>query len=303
MLRAGESISVREIIVALALLIVALATFAAAAGLFWQHGGNGQYATTTLRGETVDVYGRGIYQHDSVFVGAGNRGTDAVILFLGGPLLLVAAFSYRRRSLYGALLLAGALTLFLYVYASYSLGVAYNPIFLAYIALFGASLWALVFTVTSIDFDDLARRMRPGIPQRGLAIFLFASAVATLVIWLTPLVAAVATGDPPDRLDLYTTKITDTLDIGVVTPAVTIAGVLVLRGHPLGYIAAFALLTLEAALAPLIAAQTISQLWAGVDFTPPEIVGPMLGFVALAAIAVAFILALLRHIDGNGAAP
>jgi hypothetical protein len=50
------------------------------------------------------------------------------------------------------LVLTGALTWFLYVGASYALGaVAYNNLFLIYVALFSASLFAFVLALTSID--------------------------------------------------------------------------------------------------------------------------------------------------------
>jgi len=56
------------------------------------------------------------------------------------------------------------------------------------------------------------------------------------------------------------------------------------------------LLILLALLAPLIAAQTISQLSAGVVLTPGQIVGPVSGFVVLALAAIAVVWSLLRRI-------
>ena len=32
-----------------------------------------------MRGETIDLYAEGLYRSDSVFKGAGNRGTDVVV--------------------------------------------------------------------------------------------------------------------------------------------------------------------------------------------------------------------------------
>jgi hypothetical protein len=57
------------------------------------------------------------------------------------------------------------------------------------------------------------------------------------------------------------------------------------------------MLVLEAMLAPLIVAQTVSQLAAGVTFTPAEVAGPMVGFVAVAAAALWFLIGLLRTLD------
>ncbi len=87
------------------------------------------------------------------------------------------------------------------------------------------------------------------------------------------------------------------LDLAVITPATFISGALILRRSPLGYLIALSLLVLEAMLAPLIVAQTVSQLAAGVTFTPAEIIGPIAGFVVLALVAVWTIFAILRGIS------
>lgn len=87
----------------------------------------------------------------------------------------------------------------------------------------------------------------------------------------------------------------DVLDLGLITPATFIAGVLIWRRNPVGYLVAFALLVLEVMLTPMIATQTVSQLLAGIAFTPAEIIGPMIGFATLGLFALWVLLILLRH--------
>ena len=72
---------------------------------------------TTVRGEVVDLFGAGIYRYDSVFSGAGNRGTDVVTLVIALPLLVMSVLGCRRGSLRWQLVLTGALAYFLYVCA------------------------------------------------------------------------------------------------------------------------------------------------------------------------------------------
>lgn len=55
-------------------------------------------------------------------------------------------------------------------------------------------------------------------------------------------------------------------------------------------------LTLEAMFAPMIAAQTVGQLAAGVEFSTTEVIGPITGFVVLAGVAAWFLIAIARHI-------
>src|SRR3954464_9950755 len=162
-------------------LVAALAAVAAGVGLFRQ-GGSGPQSFTTLHGEVVRLYGRGLYRHDTLLLGAGNRGTDAVTLFLGIPLLVCAILLYRHGSLRGALLLTGMLAYILYVYASLALGAAYNESFLLSVALFSSSLFAFVRLLTSIDLAALPAHFSPRRPRRGVAAFMAVCGVVTLIV-------------------------------------------------------------------------------------------------------------------------
>jgi hypothetical protein len=285
----------------LASLIAALSLVVAGVGLFWQDSGSPS-SIITVRGESAQVYGQGLYRYDSVFLGSGNQGTDAVVLALGIPLLVLSTVLYRRGSVRGGLLLLGTLFYFFYVYTSYSLGVAYNELFLVYVALFSASLYAFVLTFTSFDMEALPAHFTSGLPRRVPALFMLASGLVTLVVWSSPLLVALSQGHMPDRLDHYTTKVTEALDIAIIVPAAFASGWLILRRAPLGYLIAFALLILEAMLAPLIVAQTVSQLAAGVSFPPGQIVGMIGGFSVLAVMAIWVIVALNRNISDSAEA-
>jgi hypothetical protein len=280
----------------LAWLIAVLALVAAGAGLFWP-GGDGPVSITTPWGETVELYGRGLYRHDTLFRTGAFQGADTVTLVLGIPLLVLTAPRYRRGSLRGGLLFLGTLGWFLYTYASMALGTAYNELFLLYIALFSASLFAFVLAFTSIDPRGLAGRLSPAVPRRAVAGFMLASGMVTMVVWLGPLLGALARGEPPALLDSYTTTVTDVLDLGVIAPAVFLSGALILRREPLGYVIAFSLLVLEALLAPMMAAQTAFQVAAGVPITAAEFAPPLAGFGVLALAAIAVLVALLRAIE------
>jgi hypothetical protein len=217
-------------------LIALLALIAAGVGLFWQDGG-GSFYFTTLRGQSVEMYGQGLYRHDPLFVGAGNRGTDAVTLFLGIPLLVSSALLYRRGSLRGGLVLTGALMWFLYVGASYALGaLAYNDLFLVYVVLFSASLFPFILTFTSIDVRALPSHFSSEMPRRGTAVFMFASGLLTLFVWLAEPITALMKGRPPEHLGPYSTLFTNALDMAIVVPAALLAGALILRRSPVGYL-------------------------------------------------------------------
>ena len=277
------------LVVVLSWTIVALAMVAAAVGLLWRTG-SGSFTVTSARGQSVQLYGRGLYHFDTLFAAGGAQGTDAVVLLLAVPLLAWSTLRYRRVGVRGRLTHTGLLAFFLYVYASLALGtVAFNRMFPVYVTLFSASLFGTVLAARSTEVPH-----SPALPRRGLAAFLYGSGAVTLAVWGWPLAAAVASGTTTARLDTYTTEVTFALDLAVITPLTLLAGALVTRGRALGYPLAVPLLVLEATLAPLITAQTTGQVAAGVRFTPAEVAGPIAGFIVLAACAVWFLLAITR---------
>lgn len=280
-------------------LIAVLAVIAAAAGLFVA-AGDGPASVTSVRGEQVDLFARGLYRYDSLFVGAGNRGTDAITLLIGVPLLLASLAWYRRGSWRGGVATMGALTYFLYVYATYSLGTAYNELYLLYVALFSASLFALLKAFGSFDVEELGRRLFSRTPPRGMAIFMFISGAVTLVVWLVAPVTAMLGDGVPAGLSAYTTLVTTSLDVAIIVPVAVVAGVWVWHRDPRWVLLAGPLLVLEAMLAPMIAAQTVSQLAAGITYTAGEVIGPLSGFLLLAVVAVGYLLSVLRGLPARG---
>jgi hypothetical protein len=252
----------------------------------------------TTRGGLIDLYGAGIYRYDSLFAGAGNRGTDAVTLAIALPLLVVSVWRFRGGSPRWHLILTGVLLWFLYVYATLAVGAAFNPLFLVYVAVFGASLWCLVLAARGFDRNWLGGLLDQ-LPRRWPAVFLITSGVLTTALWCTPVLVAQLAGSTPDRLDGYTTLVTVAVDTAVIAPAAVVAGLLIWRRRASGYLAAIPLLVLEGLLAPLIVAQTISQLRAGVDLAPGEVVGPVVGFGILALAAAAVLWTILRRIPSS----
>ena len=81
-----ESRRVSRSVVVLAALVAVLSGMAAVVGLL-ATGGDTPMTVTSAHGEIVELYGSGLYDGDTVFKGAGNRGSDLVTLALGVPLL------------------------------------------------------------------------------------------------------------------------------------------------------------------------------------------------------------------------
>ncbi len=276
--------------------IAILAVIAAGIGLFSQ-GGNGPFPFTTIHGNTIEMYGRGIYHNDSLFTGALFRGTDAVTLFVSLPLLLISHFSYRRGSLRGRIFLIGMVLYFLYIGVTYTFSVTFNSLFLVYTALFSASLIATITALTTFDTQYLASKVTANMPHRGIAIFMFVAGLGTLMLWLSELIGPLMTGQAPVNLGSYTTMFTHGLDSAVITPATIITGIYLLKRKPLGYLLAAPLLILCALVGLTVIAQTISQSLVGITFPIGVYIGMFGSWVVMGAFAIGLAISFFRNIS------
>jgi hypothetical protein len=295
-------VSPSKVVVRLAVLLAVVVAVAAAVGLF-ASGGPGPHEVVTVRGQSVEVYGTGLYRHDSWLIGVGNRGSDAVTLFLEVPALLAALVAYRRRSLRGTVILVGVLGWLLYYYASMSLYASYNRLFGLYVVAFGLALFAAPLALRSIDPVTFAAAF-PTRPSRRLLVGYLGCLTAVLSLaWLPALIADAATGGLPARLDVYSTEVTWALDLAVVVPAVAATGWLLYRNAVLGPLTATAMLALNVALGVALAAQGVAQIVVGVPVKAGELFGAMASFAVMTMVAASLLLPLLRSLPAAPKAP
>lgn len=265
-------------------------------GVFWQDGGS-PYSFTTLRGQTAQIYGQWIYRYDTVFAGAGFRGTDAVTLLVGLPLLILSFLRYRCGSLRGGIVLTGALSFFLYNGASMTFAAAFNPLFLAYTLLFSTSLFAFILAITAVDLQTLPERFSARLPRGGIGIFLIIGGLAPLFLWLSEIIGPLLTGQAPANLGPYTTMFTHAFDIGLISPAAILAGVCLLRRSPLGYLLAAPILILCTLIGLVMIAQTIFQTNAGIHFPTGVLIGMIVSWILLGLFAIGFTASFLRNLN------
>ncbi len=276
--------------------IILLATITSCVGLFVS-GGKGPYTFTSTHGVAVEMYGKGIYQYDSLMAGAGFRGTDAVVLAVGIPFLLLAHVLASRGSKNGQILRIGALFFFLYNGASMTFSAAFNPLFLVYTALFSTSLFATIVALTTFDLPNLPQRVQAGFPHRGLAIFLFIAGICTFLLWVSELVGPLLSGAAPAMLGPYTTMYTHGFDSAVISPAAVLIGIFVLQRKPLGYLLSAPILILCALVGIVVIGQTISQTLAGITFPIGVYIGMVGSWIIMGAFAVGLTLAYFKNLS------
>lgn len=281
-------------------LIAVLALFAAGIGLFYPDTGS-SFSFMTVRGEPVQIWGQGWYRYDTPIGALSFKAGDLITLFLAIPALIISFVLYRQGSLRGGLLLTGALAYFLYTYMSLGFGATYNNLFLVYILIFSASLFGLILALTSFDVKALPAHFTERLPHRGIGIFLVISGIILSLIWIVlSIIPALLQSKAPPEAYFYTTFMTGIVDIGIVAPALLIAGVLILRRAPLGYLLASTMLVFTSILGPSLTAGGTIQVLEEV-ITVGQAMAFTVPFVILALIAIGLTVRLFR--DFSEAAP
>lgn len=278
----------------LSAIIIVCALFAAGFGLFTP-GNRSPIQFTTVRNETVEIWGQGLYKYDTPIGAIGFMAGDLITLVLAIPLLITSVLLYQHGSLKGGLLLAGTLSYFLYTYTSMGFGAAYNNLFLAYIVIFAASLYGLILVLLSFDVKALPAHFESHLPRKGMGVFLIVSGVILSLIWLViSIIPALIANTAAAEAYYYTTFTTAIIDIGIVAPALILAGVLIRRGAPSGYLLASTMLIFTCVLGASLTAGGVIQVLKGV-ITIGQAMVFTVPFVILSLIAIWFTVVLFRN--------
>lgn len=277
--------------------VIALgALLAAGFGLFTPK--DGAISTfTTARGETVELWGQGLYRYDTPIGASGFTAGDVITLFLAIPILLFSFARYRRGSLKGGLLLTGALAYFLYTYTSLGFGAAYNNFFLAYTLIFSASLFGLILALLSFDVQTFPSHFGSALPRKGIGVFLIISGIILSLIWLAlSIIPALLANKVAPEAYYYTTFTTGIIDVGMVAPALLLAGVLIRRNVPFGYLLASTMLIFTCILGANLTAGGIMQV-AKQIITIGQAMVFTVPFVILSLTALWYTIVLFRNMS------
>jgi hypothetical protein len=216
-----------------------------------------------------------------------------VTLVVTLPVLVISTWYAFRGSLRGQLLLTGTIGYFLYTYAMMVFGMAFNQLFLLYVALFILSLYAFILSMMSFDLADLPRHFSARLPRRAIAIELFAAGGFLLLAWLGRIVLPLLQNLPPVGIENTTTLVVQGMDLGVIVPLTFLSARLLLKRSAWGYLLASVALLKFVTYATAVSAMAASMILAGVEISPVEVVV----FPTLTVINLVMAVLLLQNID------
>lgn len=266
-----------------------LGGFAAAMGLFYQRAGE-PLAYTSLRGEQVTIHHNGLYYFDTVSSAAQMQGNDLITLVLGLPLLAVGLVLSLKGSLRGRLLLTGTIGFFLYTYISMSMLTAYNMLFLVYVILMTASLYAFILAMMSFDLKTLPGWFSERLPRRLISICMLLPGLFLTVAWLGRVIPTLTLDTV--ALENTTTLVIQAMDLGLVAPLSILAAILMWKGSAWGYLLGSVFLMKSITMGLAVSTMSVNMALSGV----PDSLGIMIPFITITLITLGMAGILLKNI-------
>lgn len=272
-------------------IIIVFSAVACFVGLFL-NSGTGQFDFQSITGETVKIFGKGLYKFDSVSVVAQGKASDFVTLIFAIPLLLISLILSNKGSFKARLLLSGTLGYFLYTYMSYTFLWMYNPFFIVYVLLMSASLYAFILSLMSFDIPQMPSMFSNKLPVKFLGGFQLFVAFAIGMLWLAKIAPSILNGAVPVGLEHYTTLVIQGMDLGLVVPAATISGILLIMKKPFGYLLSSVIIIKGITMLTAITAMMVNMSFSGVELNIIEI----LLFSTFDLLAIVCLIILLSNL-------
>ncbi|QNO14212.1 hypothetical protein HYG86_05215 [Alkalicella caledoniensis] len=261
-------------------------------GIFYTTGGD-RFTVENIYGESIELYGDGIYAYNSVFVVGVNKGTDYVMLIVA---ILFGIFTaIRSKSSKYKFVHVGLLTGILYYASCLVFGVTFNRLFLVYVLLFSASLFTYILLLCELIKEKNISEELNSKSLKGTALFMIVSGCSVLV-WLPFIIPTITTGQPMSHIEIYTTEPTFVLDLGIILPIYLACGILVLKRKAIGYKLVPILLTFIITIGVIVIGQNIVQTSMGVDIPLESLIGLVFSFVVLGMIALILNIKFLKYI-------
>ena len=248
------------------------------------------YYAMNQYGESIRIWGSGIYSHDSFFKAPIHIGTDITVLFVVVPLTLYSFTKFRKeQSVERYIQNFGYISLLLYYSACLAFGVTYNRLHLVYILLFSTCLFSVnILLAFFYKTENEENRGVNSFFTKGMKVFLILSGFSLFVAWLPDIIPTLIKDSPLALIEVYTTEPTYVLDMGIISPLMFITYYLCKKEKFIGYVFFRMTLIVCLVIGIMLPVQTIFQILAGIELPIPALITKVFIFIILAAFALYF---------------
>lgn len=230
----------------------------------------------------------GFYSLPTPSLTIGAYAQDVIALPVAA-ILLAAIYCAWQGSLRALLVWTGCLGYLIYGYLLYCFDEVLTPLYPAYIAILGLSLYSMIGLLGQLDAEAFHQRIAAGMPARLIAVVL---AIPLILIppWLSFVMASAA-----GRQVIGILSVT-VIDLSFVIPAYLLTAVLVWRRKIWGFVFAGVLLVKVTTMGVSL---TIGTLWIYFALGTPIDWIQLPVYVAFAFMGGVTAVRYLRHIDGT----
>jgi hypothetical protein len=271
---------IKQIISILVAIILLLTSVATLTGITSNEGLE-SFSYQSIRGEEINIYGRGLYKHMSSDVAVQGIAQDYVTLLIGIPILLIAWLYYQRGSYKGQLVLVGALLYFLVTYLFYlSMGM-YNELFLVYTGLLATSFFGVILTIYQLGQSKLDQLFIKVKLYQYAASFVTINCLLIAIMWLGIIVPPLISGEIyPTQLQHYTTLIVQGFDLGLLLPIGFALSYLTFKKQPQGYLGITIYLVFLSLLMLALTSKVLFMWRDGQNVVPVIFIMPLISLIA-----------------------
>jgi len=239
------------------------------------------------------IFVEATYRLDNPSFAAQGVGQDMVNLFVVVPVLIITAvmiFNDNKKALF---IWSGVIIYIIYSYVLYCFAVHFNFLFLAYCAILGLSVYALIYYAIIMNRESVPAWFDEGAPLKLIALFLMVIGVLFYIIWLGEIIPALLQNNTPGSITesgLLTNPV-HVLDIALCLPALLIVASSLWKKRTIGFIFAPALLVFCMLMALAIGGMIVLMNMKNFEAD----IGIAVIFAILTIVSLLFVILLLRN--------
>lgn len=162
----------------------------------------------------------------------GSIAQDIISLPFSIILLVLSILYVIKRNYKVFILILGLVWYFFYAYGLYVIQGQYTRLYIIYLAIFGLSIYSLIFGILSFKIDTIKKIKLPNIIKKSIIFYLGGTVLFLGPVWIIRILPDMAINIPSRT---YGVQI---FDLCVVFPAFIITCVLLLKNNPIGNVLA-----------------------------------------------------------------
>lgn len=275
------------------ILLGILIIIAALIGIFYSSNGM-RFQVTNMYGDTVDIYGNGIYAYNSILNVSSRLGADVTGII--AAVILIVSTLLKNRPLWVEIIRTSVIICLAYYSSLLLFGVTMNRLYFLYAACFGVALFTSFIAVKDLfSIIKISKALKEE-KFKGLAVFLIITSVIVALVWVSCVLPAVLNGNFGSLLGIQTNEITYGIDFSITCPLLIMCAVWILQKKELGYKVALILLNLLIFVALLVIMQRAYCIKLGVEIPIQALISLIISFIVLGVIALYFEIKLIKKL-------